>query len=137
MPQLIDEATKNRPTYKAPKSAEDLEQFAKEYPDVFEVKQIVLKILKVLEYNYNCLIHKKLHEGMSLPEAHALSILEFLNIEKIDYIIYNKILAPDPEDAQAKTLSVEQILSLIPLNLRVPIKTIIFNIKLKNIKNFI
>lgn len=39
--ELIDEATKNRPTYKAPKSAEDLEQFAKEYPDVYEVVETV------------------------------------------------------------------------------------------------
>ena len=39
--ELIDEAVKNRPTYKAPKSAEDLEQFAKEYPDVYEVVETV------------------------------------------------------------------------------------------------
>ena len=39
--ELMDEAAKNRPTYKAPKSAEDLEQFAKEYPDVYEVVETV------------------------------------------------------------------------------------------------
>ncbi len=39
--ELIDEAAKNRPTYKAPKSAEELEQFAKEYPDVYEVVETV------------------------------------------------------------------------------------------------
>ena len=39
--ELLDEAAKNRPTYKAPKSAEDLEQFAKEYPDVYEVVETV------------------------------------------------------------------------------------------------
>ena len=39
--ELIDEATKNRPTYKAPKSAEDIEEFAREYPDVYEVVETV------------------------------------------------------------------------------------------------
>ena len=39
--ELIDEAAQNRPTYKAPKSAEELEQFAKEYPDVYEVVETV------------------------------------------------------------------------------------------------
>ena len=39
--ELLDEATKNRPTYKAPKSAEDLEKFRREYPDVYEVVETV------------------------------------------------------------------------------------------------
>ena len=39
--ELIDEATKNRPTYKAPKSPEEIEQFRKEYPDVYEVVETV------------------------------------------------------------------------------------------------
>jgi len=39
--ELIDEATKNRQTYKAPKSAEEIEQFRKEYPDVYEVVETV------------------------------------------------------------------------------------------------
>ncbi len=39
--ELIDEATKNRPTYKAPKSPEDLEQFKNEYPDVYDVVETV------------------------------------------------------------------------------------------------
>ena len=39
--ELLEEAAKNRPTYKAPKSAEDLEKFAKEYPDVYEVVETV------------------------------------------------------------------------------------------------
>ena len=39
--ELIDEATKNRPTYKAPKSAEELEKFRQEYPDVYEVVETV------------------------------------------------------------------------------------------------
>jgi len=39
--ELINEATKNRPTYKAPKSAEEIEQFRKEYPDVYEVVETV------------------------------------------------------------------------------------------------
>ena len=52
--ELIDEATKNRPTYKAPKSPEDLEQFKNEYPDVYEVVETVAHLqsetkAKVLE----------------------------------------------------------------------------------------
>ena len=39
--ELIEEATKNRPTYKAPKSPEDLEKFREEYPDVYEVVETV------------------------------------------------------------------------------------------------
>jgi hypothetical protein len=39
--ELIEEATKNRQSYKAPKSAEELEQFRKEYPDVYEVVETV------------------------------------------------------------------------------------------------
>ena len=39
--QLLEEATKNRPTYKAPKSPEDLEKFRQEYPDVYEVVETV------------------------------------------------------------------------------------------------
>jgi len=39
--ELLDEATRNRPAYKAPKSAEELEQFRREYPDVYEVVETV------------------------------------------------------------------------------------------------
>jgi len=39
--ELIEEATKNRTDYKAPKSEEELEQFKKEYPDVYEVVETV------------------------------------------------------------------------------------------------
>lgn len=39
--ELIDEATKNRQSYKAPKSPEDLEKFKTEYPDVYEVVETV------------------------------------------------------------------------------------------------
>jgi hypothetical protein len=35
--ELLEEATKNRTEYKTPKSAEELEEFKKEYPDVYEV----------------------------------------------------------------------------------------------------
>ena len=34
--ELIQEAVSNRPEYKAPKSAEELEKFKNEYPDVYE-----------------------------------------------------------------------------------------------------
>jgi hypothetical protein len=39
--ELIEEATKTRPTYKAPKSPEDLEKFKNEYPDVYDVVETV------------------------------------------------------------------------------------------------
>ena len=39
--ELLDEATKNRQSYKAPKSQEELEEFKKEYPDVYEVVETV------------------------------------------------------------------------------------------------
>ncbi len=39
--ELIEEATKNRTDYKAPKSAEELEEFKNSYPDVYEVVETV------------------------------------------------------------------------------------------------
>jgi len=39
--ELIQEAVSNRPAYKAPKSAEELEKFKNEYPDVYEVVESV------------------------------------------------------------------------------------------------
>ena len=39
--ELIQEAVANRPEYKAPKSAEELEKFKNEYPDVYEVVESV------------------------------------------------------------------------------------------------
>ena len=39
--ELIQEAVSNRPEYKAPKSAEELEKFKNEYPDVYEVGESV------------------------------------------------------------------------------------------------
>lgn len=39
--ELLDEATKNRQDYKAPKSPEELEKFREEYPDVYEVVETV------------------------------------------------------------------------------------------------
>ena len=39
--ELLEEVTKNRTEYKAPKTPEELEQFAKEYPDVYEVVETV------------------------------------------------------------------------------------------------
>jgi hypothetical protein len=52
--ELIEEATKNRPEYKTPKSTEELEQFKNEYPDVYEVVETVAHLqseskAKVLE----------------------------------------------------------------------------------------
>jgi len=42
--ELIQEAVANRPEYKAPKSAEELEKFKNEYPDVYEVVESVAHI---------------------------------------------------------------------------------------------
>jgi len=39
--ELIQQAVSNRPEYKAPKSAEELEEFKNEYPDVYEVVESV------------------------------------------------------------------------------------------------
>jgi len=39
--ELIEEATKNRTSYKAPKSEEELEEFKNNYPDVYEVVETV------------------------------------------------------------------------------------------------
>jgi len=39
--ELIEEATKNRQNYKAPKTVEELEEFKKQYPDVYEVVETV------------------------------------------------------------------------------------------------
>jgi hypothetical protein len=39
--ELIEEATKNRTEYKAPKTAEELEEFKNQYPDVYEVVETV------------------------------------------------------------------------------------------------
>ena len=39
--ELIEEATKNRTEYQAPKTEEELEEFKKNYPDVFEVVETV------------------------------------------------------------------------------------------------
>ena len=39
--ELLEEVTKNKQNYKAPKTEEELEQFKKEYPDVYEVVETV------------------------------------------------------------------------------------------------
>ena len=39
--ELLDEATQSRPEYKAPKTPEELKQFKKKYPDIFEVVETV------------------------------------------------------------------------------------------------
>ena len=52
--ELLEEATKNRTDYQAPKTEEELEQFKNEYPDVYEVVETVAHLqseskAKVLE----------------------------------------------------------------------------------------
>ena len=58
--ELLDEAVKNRPDYKAPKSAEELEKFKNEYPDVMAVVETVAHLeseskTKVLEERLSAL----------------------------------------------------------------------------------
>jgi|TARA_Y100000296_G_C5102746_1_gene220859 hypothetical protein len=58
--ELLEEATKGRPDYKAPKTAEELEQFKKRHPDVFEVVETVAHMhseekAKVLEERLSAL----------------------------------------------------------------------------------
>jgi hypothetical protein len=58
--ELIQEAVINRPEYKAPKSAEELEQFKNEYPDVMAVVETVAHLeseskTKVLEERLSAL----------------------------------------------------------------------------------
>ena len=58
--ELIQEAVSNRPDYKAPKSAEELEEFEKEYPDVMAVVETVAHLqseskTKVLEERLSAL----------------------------------------------------------------------------------
>ena len=52
--ELLEEATKNRTEYQAPKTPEELEQFKNDYPDVYEVVETVAHLqseskAKVLE----------------------------------------------------------------------------------------
>ena len=58
--ELLEEAVKNRPDYKAPKSPEELEQFKNEYPDVMAVVETVAHLeseskTKVLEERLSAL----------------------------------------------------------------------------------
>jgi len=58
--ELLEEAVKNRPDYKAPKSAEELERFKNEYPDVMAVVETVAHLeseskTKVLEERLSAL----------------------------------------------------------------------------------
>ena len=64
--ELIAEATKNRQSYKAPKSPEDLERFKTEYPDVYEVVETVAHMqseekAKVLEERLESLQERERH----------------------------------------------------------------------------
>jgi len=58
--ELLDEAAKNRPDYKAPKSAEELQEFERQYPDVMAVVETVAHLqsesnTKVLEERLSAL----------------------------------------------------------------------------------
>ena len=63
--ELIEEATKNRTDYKAPKSEEELEEFKNNYPDVYEVVETVAHLqseskAKVLEERLSKLQEREL-----------------------------------------------------------------------------
>ena len=74
--ELLDEATKNRPSYVAPKSPEDLEKFRKQYPDVYEVVETVAHMqssektksleekLAILQERETDLITRQAHERL-------------------------------------------------------------------------
>jgi len=62
--ELIDEAVASRPEYEAPKSAEELEEFKKEYPDVMAVVETVAHLqseskTKVLEERLSALQNRE------------------------------------------------------------------------------
>jgi hypothetical protein len=62
--ELIQEAVANRPEYKAPKSAEELEEFKNEYPDVMAVVETVAHLqseskTKVLEERLSALQNRE------------------------------------------------------------------------------
>ena len=61
---LLEEATKNRTEYKAPKTEEELEEFKNQYPDVYEVVETVAHMqsetkAKVLEERLSKLYKKE------------------------------------------------------------------------------
>ena len=88
--ELLDEAVKNRPDYRAPKSAEELEQFKNEYPDVMAVVETVAHLesesktkvleerLSALQTRENELVRKDAEK--SLQEKHP----DFDNIRNSD-----------------------------------------------------
>jgi len=62
--ELLDEAAKNRPDYKAPKSAEELQEFERQYPDVMAVVETVAHLqseskTKVLEERLSALQNRE------------------------------------------------------------------------------
>jgi hypothetical protein len=62
--ELIQEAVANRPEYKAPKSAEELEEFKNEYPDVMAVVETVAHLeseskTKILEERLSALQNRE------------------------------------------------------------------------------
>jgi len=88
--ELLEEAVKNRPDYKAPKSPEELEQFKNEYPDVMAVVETVAHLesesktkvleerLSALQDRENELVRKDAEK--SLQEKHP----DFDNIRNSD-----------------------------------------------------
>ena len=63
--ELLEEATKNRTDYEAPKTEEELEQFKQQYPDVYEVVETVAHLqseskAKVLEERLSKLQQREL-----------------------------------------------------------------------------
>ena len=75
---LIDEAAENRPSYKAPKTAEELERFKEQYPDVYDVVETVSQMtsgenIKSLEDKISALEKREIEIVQREAESRLLS----------------------------------------------------------------
>jgi hypothetical protein len=76
--KLIDEANDNRQSYKAPKTAEELEEFKEQYPDVYDVVETVSQMtsgenIKSLEDKISVLEKRELEIVQREAESRLLS----------------------------------------------------------------
>ena len=76
--KLIDEANDNRQSYKAPKTAEELEKFKEQYPDVYDVVETVSQMtsgenIKSLEDKISVLEKRELEIVQREAESRLLS----------------------------------------------------------------
>ena len=75
--ELLEEATKNRTDYEAPKTEEELEQFKQQYPDVYEVVETVAHMqseskAKVLEERLSKLQQREVEISQQEAEKRLL-----------------------------------------------------------------